>query len=293
MVTGFFGSEILGGLFGKSIPKPGRPVSLEILFRYNGWSSRPVTLRKLLKEEYSSLIPETLRKVKKIYESYPGFEFQRLWCHGLHHRMRIQAGNIVWLLSFGSWPVLPFADHKVLETVGGMPIKALVNRSAEKELLCRKFPNLARLPLVAVDRFSELYDTTPLTPTPRQRGWQQIIGNRGIWRSKKARSLRHLVIIALRGERRYYTRKANINSPGWKAVRKSAASYLKLTSQFLNESVVQEFVPPPNLGYMNAKWMNAKRTIARMKMTNTLDPKLLIGLAIWCHQHHVTTQLTT
>lgn len=180
----------------------------------------------LLKEEYSGLIPETLRKIKKIYESYPEFEFQRLWCLGLHHRMRIFVGSIIWLLSFGSWPVLPFTDHKVLETTGGMPIEALVNRSAIKELLCRKFPNLARLPLVAVDRSNELYDTTPLTPTPRQRGWQQIIGNGGIWRSKEARYLPHLLIIALRGERRYYTRRGSINSPGWKAERKSAPRIL-------------------------------------------------------------------
>jgi hypothetical protein len=295
VVTGYFGSEILGGLFGKSIPKPAKSVSLEILFRYNGWYSRPVIPRRLLKKEYSGLIPEILHQVKKNYEIYPGLEFQRLWSHGLHHRMRIYVGNIVWLLSFGSWPVLPFADQKVLETVGGMPIEALVNRSAEKELLCRKFPKLARLPLVRVDRFNELHDTTPLTPTPLQRGWQQIIGNGGIWRSKEARYLRHLLLIALRGERRYYTRQDNINSQGWKAVHKLAAPHLKLTSKFLQENVVREFVPSPTLGYLNAKLMNANRTIAQIKGTHIPNSlaRLLMGFAIWCYQHHVNTQLAT
>ena len=285
VVAGYFGTEILGDLFSTiPIPKLGRSVSLEMLFQYDLWASRPEALRRLLKEEYSALIPETLRKVKKIYESYSGLEFQRLWCFGLHKRARIYVGNIVWKLSFGSWPVLPFADHKVLETAGGMPIEALVNRSTEKELLCRKFPNLAKLPL---DR-GLFRDTTPLTPTARQRGRQQIIGDKGIWRSNRARYLRDQLIIALRGERRYYSRAGSFNSVGWKAVRKSAAPYLELTSQFLNESVVREFAPPPNPGYMNVKWPTARK-----KMTNVLDSKLLMGLAIWCHQHPVTTQLAT
>jgi hypothetical protein len=169
-----------------------------------------------------------------------------------------------------------------------MPIEALVNRSAVKKLLRRNFPTLARLPLVAVNRISELHDTTPLTPTPRQRGWQQLIGNGGIWRSREARYLRHLLILALKGERRYYTRQFNIDSLGWKAVRKLAAPHLELTTQILNESVIREFVPPPDPGYLTAKWMTAKRAAARMKMTTIVDPKLLMGLAIWCHQHPVT-----
>lgn len=101
-----------------------------------------------------------------------------------------------------------------------------------KRATLQEFPNLARLPLVAVDRSNELYDTTPLTPTPRQRGWQQIIGNGGIWRSKEARYLPHLLIIALRGERRYYTRRGSINSPGWKAERKSAPRILSWLHSF-------------------------------------------------------------
>ena len=277
VVTGLFGTEILGDLFSTiPIPKPGKLVSMEMLFEYDKWASRPEAWRRLLKKEYRGLIPETLRKVKKIYESYPGFEFQRLWCFGLHKRARIFVGNIVWLLSFGSWPVLPFADHKVLETAGGMTIEALVNRTAEKELLCRKFPNLAKLPL----DHGLSHDTTPLTPTPRQRGRQQIIGDTGIWRSNRARYLRHQLIIALRGDRRYYQRHLSLDSPGWKAIWKSAAPHLKLTSQFLNESVVREFVPPPDPGHMNVKWPTARK-----KMTNVLDSKLLMGLAIWCHQH--------
>lgn len=278
VVTGFFGTEILGDLFSTiPIPKPGKPVSMETLFEYDKWASRPEAWRRLLKVEYGALIPETLRKVKKTYESYPGSEFQRLWCFGLHKRARIYVGNIAWKLSFGSWPVLPFADHKVLETAGGMTIEALVNRTAEKELLCRKFPNLAKLPL----DHGLSHDTTPLTPTPRQRGWQQIVGDTGIWRSNRARYLRHQLIIALRGDRRYYVRHISYDSPGWKAILKSAAPYLELTSQFLNISVVREFVQPPNPGSIER---------ARKKMTNVLDPKLLMGLAIWCHQHPETTQ---
>lgn len=276
VIAGYFATEVLGGLFdSQDIPKPGGPVSFELLFKYNRWVFRPEILRMLLKEEFQCLVSEILRKIKKAYESYPGLEFQRVWCTGLHNRMRFHVGNIQWLLSFGSWPVLPFADRKVLEVAGGLPIEALVNRRLERELLIRKFPHLARLPLVA-----EIYDTTPLVPTPRQKSLQQIYGSGGIWRSKGTRYLRHLLIVGLRGERRYYARLWDITSPGWKAVRKMAEPSFNLTSPYLNESMVRTLMPSPN-----SRYTHVKRTMGLSGTMNTEGQKALMGFAVWLQQH--------
>jgi len=263
VIAGYF-AESLGDDLRNAITKSGGPVSFKTIFRFfNSFAFRPETLRKLLKEAYfDDLVSETLRRVKRIYENYSGLEFQRIWCYALHHFSRFHTGGLIWLLSFGSWPVLPFADHKVLETAGGMPIEALMYRRAEKELLCRKFPKLARLPLIG-----KIYETTPLVPTPRQRGLQQIYSNNGIWRYRGPRYLRHLLIVGLRGERRYYARLWDINSPGWKAVRKSAEPFFKLTSRFLNYSTLS----------------------ARERAMNASGWKALMGFAMWLDNHSEAT----
>ncbi len=277
VVTGYFATEILGDLFNSAIPKPGKPASFQTFFRFlNRSSFKPEILRKLLKEEhFDDLVSETLRKVRKTYESYSGLEFQRVWRYGLHHYMRFHVGSVVWPLSFGAWPILPFADQKVLETVGGMPIGALQDRHAERELLRKKFPKLARLPLNGIT-----YDTTPLMPTPRQKGLQQIYGDGGIWKLEGARNLRIIMLVKLRGDRRYYSRISHFDSPGWQTVRKTAEPYLKLTSQFLDEDTVQELMPPPTAGYAHVR-----RTMKRTGMTETTGLKTLLGFALWLQKH--------
>ena len=277
VVMGYFATEILGDLFTNAIPKPGRPVSFQTFFRHlNRSAFRPEILKKLLREEhFDELVPKTLRKIRKVYESYSDLEFQRVWRFGLHHYMRFHVGSVLWPLTFGAWPVLPFADQEILETVGGMPIEALLDRCAERELLRKKFPKLARLPLNGIT-----YDTTPLVPTPWQKGLQQIAGDRGIWRLKSARNLRIILVIKLKGNRRYYSRISHFDSPGWQTVRKKAEPFLGLTSKFLNEDAVRELMPPSTSGY--ARVMLAMK---RAGMAETTGLKTLSGFALWLQKH--------
>lgn len=281
VVAGLFGTELLGDLFtGIPLPKPGKTISLETLQEYDLWASSPEGLKSHLKPEYGALVPETLRRIKEIFDAYPGVGFQRLWCWGAHKRARVYVGNIAWKLSFGAWPVLPYVDHKVIETAAGMSLEALAYRKAEKDVLCRKFPNLARLP---IDR-GLTHDTTPLLPTPMQRGMQQIIADSGIWKSSQARSIRNKLIIGLKGDGRYYSRHLSLNYKGWKAVQKLATPNLKLTSQFLNNSAVQELV-----SLCNHEKVKGGRSRAQIKMTGAIDKKFLLGFAIWRGQHHECT----
>lgn len=281
VTAGYFATEILGGLFSHAIPGSSESASFETMFRYfNSLAVRPGTLRRLLKEEwFDDLVDDIPRKLKKDYESYSGSGFQRVWRYGLHQHARFHVGEVLWKLSFGSWPVLPFLDRKVLEIAGGMPFEGLMDRCTEKELLRRKFPELARLPLVA-----EIYDTTPLLPSLKQKALQQVIGNGGIWRYRSTRYLRHLLIVGLRGERRYYPRLWDINSPGWKALLKSAESHIELTSHFVNKDFVRKSMPS------NSRYEKVKRILGRSGMMSTSGLRTLVGFALWLRGHQDAIQ---
>ena len=278
VASGFMADGILGNLIGWARPKPNKPVSFRTFWRnLNRLAFRPETLNDLLKENcFEGLIQETLGTIKKNYESYSRLEFQRVWGFSLHNKLRFHDGSGVWLLSFGAWPILPFVDHRVIETAGGMPLTALTDRRIEKMLLKKKFPSLARLP---VARYA--YDTTPLVPTSRHQGLQQIFGDGGIWKFRNLRNLRDLLLSVLWGERRYWPRSTYFNSPGWKTVRTMVMPHLHLTSTFLEEKIVRELLPPVNSTYLRVKW-----TMTRRRIRETSALKILMGFTLWLQKHN-------
>lgn len=280
-IAGYAGGEILGDSLSRACPKPDQPPSSGTLLKnFNTGSFIPETVRRLLKRHQSGdPISDTLQRVKKAYEELSGHEFQRIWGFHLRHVMRRSLGCTVWLLSFASWPVLPYEDRKVIETAGGMPLAALINRNLQNELLRRKFPTLATIPFSTMT-----FDTTPLIPTTRQRMAQLIYGDRGIWKFSNMRRLRDALIPLLRGETRYWPRTYNFNSPGWKAIRKKADPHLKLTFPFLNENTVQKLMPSYDVTGLRLKW--------RMASTGAMETsglKTIIGLALWMNRHPEAT----
>ena len=281
VVTGFVGDAVFGNLLGWALTRSGKSPSFRTFFRsLNRPVFRPEILRRLLKEEhFPDTVTKVLRRIKEVYGSYSGLEFQRLWGFGLHHRVRFHGASAVWPLSFGSWPVLPYLDHKVLETLGGMPLQALAHRTLERALLKTKFPKLARLPLSGPG-----LDTTPITPGPRHLGLQQVYGNVGVWRLSPLHALRRMLLLKLRGERRFWLRSSYFNSAGWKAIRKKAEPCLHLTHPFLHEGVVSRLVPTSTAGDVTIKWRMARERIAE-----TSSAKAILGFALWLQEHPPAT----
>jgi asparagine synthase (glutamine-hydrolysing) len=277
VVSGFIGDAIFGNLLSWALTRSGKSISFKTFFRHlNRPMFSPETLGRLLKEEhFPATVTKVLRRIKEVYESYSGLEFQRVWGFGLHHRVRFHGASAVWPLSFGSWPVLPYLDHKVLETLGGMPLQALAHRTLERELLRTKFPKLARLPLSGLG-----LDTTPIAPGPRHIGLQQVYGNVGIWRFGPLHALRNMLFLKLRGERRFWLRSSYFNSAGWKEIRKKAETCLDMTCQFLHEGVVSRLVPSSTAGDITIKWRMVRERIAE-----TSSSKAILGFALWLQEH--------
>lgn len=274
VITGFIGDGVLGSFNNWAYSKRTGSVSFEKYFNtVNSTAFKPETLRKLLKdEETRGLVSDVLRKINKVYTDYPGRDFQRIWCFSFDHRQRFHAGSGVWLLSFGAWPVLPYVDREILETVGGMPNEALVDRRLEKELFIRKLPELARLPLS-----SNTLDPSPLILTPWQRGAQQLYGDTGVWKFRFLNQARLALLLRLRGETRYWRRTSmGFDSPGWQEVRKMAEPKLELTSRLLDQKTVRELMPPPEASYLQTRLK-----MVNTKMTDVSSLKLLTGFALW------------
>jgi asparagine synthase (glutamine-hydrolysing) len=245
VVIGYLGDSIVGG-GGITFNRPisAESISSETSFgALNAYGFSADVLRKLLKPEvFDNLVSDTLARIRKVYHKYSKLEFQQIYCFFLHHRHRFHVGSTAWMLSFGAWPVLPFVDSQVLQVAAGMPLTTLLARRAQKELLCKKFPQLAQLPL---DR--NFYDTTPLEPTTLQRLKQHIIyGNWGIWSLAHARKMRHK-LMKLGGERRYYYRIYDFNSSGWQTIRRNAESGRKLASHLFDENFLKELFPAANV----------------------------------------------
>jgi asparagine synthase (glutamine-hydrolysing) len=240
-------------------------MSFESFFSYvNRWGITPDVLKKLLRDEvFGGLVDDIVAQIRTVYDSYSELDSQRAWCFNLRHRQRFHVGGMAWHLSFGAWPVLPALDRGVLETGGGMPAASIAERRAQKEVLCRRFPQLAALPL---DHNS--YDFEPLRPRIRRQLARHL--------HSQFRRL-HLVKDPgndVNGERRYYYRIFDFNGPGWTAVRRQAEPHRDRVMHLFRKDPFEKLLPPPDV---------------RLQFANGIPEasglKSLVGLLLWSKDH--------
>ncbi len=232
-------------------------------FLGGGWKRRgidPATLARLLRPNaFHDELEQMRQRLRAAYTGGSAIESQRPWRFSLAHEGRAHAGGVPWRLSFGSWPVLPILDRTVLEVMASLPPSSLASRRAQDEILRRRFPDLARLPL---DRNS--YDTLPLLPS---------VGQRILHRVRRAvEPIRRHAPQTL--ERRYYHRMYDLNGPGWDAVRRLAEPHRERLSDLFDMDVLRKLVPPPDTPIV------VENTIG-----DTFGTKMLLGLMLWSSDH--------
>jgi asparagine synthase (glutamine-hydrolysing) len=237
------------------------PVAFEELLRgarHRGMKAG--TLRRLLRVDvFDDLVGHLECRLREVYESGSTVESQRPWRFYLAHGSRSHAGGVPWRLSFGSWPVLPILDRKVLEVISALPDSSLASRRAQDEILRRRFPDLARLPL---DRNTD--DTLPLVPSVAQRIRHRVKDAVEPIRRRMPRKL----------ERRYYHRIYDINGPGWRAIRRLAEPHRERLADLFDMDVLRELLPPPDI-----------RIAVEHTIRDTFGTKMLIGLMLWSADH--------
>jgi asparagine synthase (glutamine-hydrolysing) len=227
------------------------------LARANTHAVSAIQLRQLLKHDiWRGIQDEVVEHLRNTYKSYSPYESQRASCFALHHRQRFHMGNPPWLLSFGSWPILPAVDKRLLKVAGGLPAAAFAERRAQDDIIRAKFPILAELPL---DRNSP--DTSPLNPRIRHLLMRAVMSRVEPLKRRLPQRER---------ERRYYVRLYDFNGPMWKAARQRAEPYRKKLWTLFDKDALDDALPPPNAD------VRTKNSIV-----DTHGMKILVGLCLW------------
>jgi asparagine synthase (glutamine-hydrolysing) len=262
VVTGYLGNVILGGahIEGAYSPSQGNFSFKTYFAHHNGWGIRSKVLKKLLRREvFGDLVDETIARLETAYLESADEESHRAWCAHLQHRQRFHVGSALWPLSFGAWPVQPCVDQKVLEVMSAMPVVTLEERRLQLDLVNRRFPHLAAIPL---DRNVDY--ALPIRPRFRWLLAWHLYGRAWEALQQKAGQV----------DPRYYCRTYNFNSSAWMAVRHEAEPYRSRIQHLFNMDVFNELLPPPQA---TVEFHDG--------LADASGPKLLVGLLLWAKDH--------
>jgi len=261
-VVGYVVDSVVGGIHNAwGYDEASRSMSFDKLFRRVSWGMSPEDVKKLLPDPmFREAVDEIVDALQSGYRDGAALESHRAWLFELGHRQRFHVGVTTWLTSFGSWPVLPILDRRLIGVLGGVPPTSLSDRRLQRELVIHRFPDLARLPL---DRNS--HNTLPLSPRMRD----FIVGPAGI-------RLRQILgrLTGRRRDLRYFFRTYAFDSPGWLEVRRDAETDRPRIRDIADPAEVDRHWPGPDV-----------RSTSENVFGNTSAAKVLIGMAFLSRIH--------
>ena len=261
LLTGLLGGDTMGGEAIKSGYDPStKSYSFDQWFKkINFWGIYPKIVSELIKPfDNSDLVDDVISEMRTFHDSIDGLPFQRTWLFALLHRQRFHISSVAWRFSFGSWPVIPYSDNKLLDTTAGIPAATLLKRRAQVALLSRKFPHLAQLPL---DRNAA--NMTPLVSPPLSGKLQ-----------RKLRDFYYLTRTKNVSERRYYFRVHDINNQGWKSVREMVEPLRKEMPRLLDMTTLNNLLPHPD-----------KNIELNYGIGDASGLKLIMGFMFWANKN--------
>ena len=270
--SGAYGDSVIGGA---SI-RHADTLDFEGYLRHAGQDAfTPEMVQQLIRPDIlRDGLDHAVEKMRQTFDSCGGDPFQRAWLCDLTmlDRMRVM---FPWLMAFGSWPVLPFADRNVLETMAGMPPSSITGRRLEIEILCRRFRHLSLLPL---DRNS--YNTAPAFGLKRFLRQRNISGAETLKLLKNHTEARiggpvsHYLDKQIGKDRRYYYRILDIHHAGWQKLRRRAEMARPSMERIFDPKVLWRFWPGPEttLTFQDG-------------IRDAHKTKLFIGLALWMERN--------
>ncbi len=235
IVTGYLMDAIVGGSDVHWGYDAGSRASgfLPFLAQLSRWGFDPATLGRLLRRDvFGDAVEAVTSRIREEYQAAGETDLERSWRTDLRYIQRFHVGRVFWRLSNSGWPSAPSVDQEVIGVAGSFPLALLADRQLEIQLLCRRFPELAQLP---IDRNS--YDTHAHDPRLRDLVAQAIriklreLGEKasfGLWTAP---------------ERRYYHRVFDFNAPGWRAARRSVDLDREPAYQLFQREAFDAIVP--------------------------------------------------
>jgi len=195
------------------------------------------------------------------WEELAGYPFQKAWMFSLINRGRYHVGSIIWRLSLGAWPVLPYLDRTLLDLMASLPMQYLYDRIIQKDIILNEFSSLADIPL----------DKNSWEPgylfKPRSRylfeGFKCL--SKISWRTGK-----FFERIERSGKTKYYHRVYDINGTGWQNVICELDACYRGGSQLFDTNLSKRILPKFGENYQ-----------CNDEIVDTWRFKSLIGLLLW------------
>lgn len=202
----------------------------DMLLKY-GISATDV--RAMLRQhDGAAIVDRIIGKIDNQLNSYSGADALKTVCYDMHHRQRLHVGAWLWQLSFAAWPLTPALDRNLVRTCLSIAPCVLMNRFAQEQILIRRLPDLADIP---VDRNSE--NTAPLR-----------VSFRTEFRQRLARRLgplgRYVAPKAPQGTSRW-KRTYDFDGDAWRAARRLAEPHRDALGELLDRATLDRLLPPP------------------------------------------------
>lgn len=257
-LSGYLGDVVIGDrhLRAGLSPRSGLFEFDELLAKIGAYGFPPSDVAELLSNhDGKNLVSDVIEGLRREWDGIDALPFQKAWLFQMTNRQRLHVGSIIWRLSLGAWPLLPYYDRALLDAVTSMPLEYLCGRRIQSDLIKREFPRLAKLPL---DRnaVGPEYLVTPLyrkfLPPISEVSWTLYrLLDRG-------------------GERRYYHRTYDFNAAGWISVRREAERYRKHAQDFLQPRALDRLLPAAEA---RPRYANA--------VQDSSKTKTLLALVMW------------
>ncbi|MEA1050964.1 asparagine synthase-related protein [Lamprobacter modestohalophilus] len=188
----------------------------------------------LVFDDSLSVISDVLEALRTEWYAVDALPFQNTWLFKMTNRVRYHVGSIIWRLSLGAWPLLPYLDRHLLDTIAVMPLNYFTDRRIQSDIVKRDFPQLACLPLDCNSRVPG-YLVKPLH--------RKIIDALPSVSVYSWRLHQWLEYYSSQKETRYYYRIYNFNGEGWCKLRQHADRYRRLNIDLLNPNAVDRLLP--------------------------------------------------
>jgi len=259
-VNGYVVDSVVGGTWFYSERHPTRSAPFSAVLEWaNAWGVPRDRLERLLRPELAALVRDVIGDLERAYTEASADPSERPWRFIMTHANRYRVGGNAWRVSFGAWPVMPALHVSLLDAVASADQRAIAQRRAQDEILRRRLPALARIPLV--DRNADL--AAPLRPSWRDRLAFGVRARLGPAPGDRAR----------RRERRVNWRAFDFNHPGWREIRRSAEPYRDCLSEFFRMEEVARYLPGP------------EETPVSHTFFDLMGPQVLVGLILWAREH--------
>lgn len=256
---GLLGDKLLMSTFSRRTGLFCFDAFFESVNRY-GFSIADVT-EIMASQGAGGVVDDVVSGLRDGWDAIEGYPFQKGWLYPLLNRGRYHVGSIIWRLSLGAWPLLPYLDRSLVNLIASLPMQYLHDRMLQKDIIIKDFRGLADIPM---DRNSWEFG---YLVKPKSRYLFEGLKSfcHASWRVGNMFDR-----LERAGKTKYYYRVYDVNGNGWQHVLQEVGLNRSGGSKLFNSKYVDRFLP-----------RHGTHHHCNDEIVDTWKYKSLIGLLLW------------